>query len=167
MVNQARLYRYGGMAIVSVSLWLSGCIADRNKPKIADQVAEAPSTIYPKGTVGGDANDYTLELPGVRNMVYCNARNRTASEYGIVTAHSHQLSVRQSNRITRHYHREKSGLCGGAPILSTYTPRIRHTHGTRRDDPSRLGSTQCGEWSNATEARYGLGKFREGESYRA
>jgi len=54
------------MAIVSVSLWLSGCIADRNKPKIADQVAEAPSTIYPKGTVGGDANDYTLEMPGVR-----------------------------------------------------------------------------------------------------
>ena len=55
------------MALVSGSLWLSACNADRYQPKIADQIAEVPSTVYPKGTVGGDASDYTLAMPSVRN----------------------------------------------------------------------------------------------------
>ena len=66
MISQIRFYRHAGIAVISASVCLQGCIADGHKPKVVEQIREAPSAAYPKGTVGGDASDYTLAMSDVR-----------------------------------------------------------------------------------------------------
>ena len=87
MVNAISLHRYVGVAVVAVSFCLNACTADNHTPKVGEQIAEAPSTAYPKGTVGGDASDYTLAMPNVRKwfsaMSEIERRARTDSSLHI------------------------------------------------------------------------------------
>lgn len=66
MMAETRLWRNARMAALGVTLCLYACTADSYKPNVGEQVAGAPSTDYPKGTVGGDASDYTLTMPNIR-----------------------------------------------------------------------------------------------------